>query len=118
MKEKSNYNTKEEAVEFLMNETLKLKLENLPAEPGCYLFKNKNDEIIYIGKAKNLSKRVLQYFQRPHEGRIQKLVANIVDLDIILTTNEKEALLLEIDLIKEHQPRYNVEFKDDKTGGR
>ncbi len=98
-----------------MNEDLKLKLANLPAEPGCYLFKNKNDEIIYIGKAKNLSKRVLQYFQRPHEGRIQKLVANIVDLDIILTTNEKEALLLEIDLIKEHQPRYNVEFKDDKT---
>ena len=98
-----------------MNETLKLKLANLPSESGCYLFKNKNADIIYIGKAKDLSKRVLQYFQRPHEGRIQKLVSEIVDFDIIVTSNEKEALLLEIDLIKQHRPQYNLMFIDDKT---
>lgn len=98
-----------------MNRELESKLAIIPHDPGCYLFKDKSDEIIYVGKAKDLKKRVSQYFQRPHEGKTQKLVSNIVDLDVIVTLNEKEALLLEIDLIKKHRPHYNIMFMDDKS---
>ena len=98
-----------------MNDALKSKLSLLPSESGCYLFKDEHQNIIYVGKAKNITKRVHQYFQRPHEGKTQKLVSEIDDLDIIVTLNEKEALLLEIDLIKKHRPTYNILFMDDKS---
>jgi excinuclease ABC subunit C len=98
-----------------MNEQLSAKLAAIPSEPGCYLFKDQHQSIIYVGKAKLLKNRVNQYFQRPHEGKTQKLVGEVVDVDVIVTLNEKEALLLEIDLIKTHRPKYNIMFMDDKS---
>ena len=92
-------------------------LETIPHEPGCYLMKDKRDRIIYIGKAKDLYDRVRNYFQRsgddrPFVGRLPMLLS---DIETIITANEKEALILERTLIKEHQPRFNVELKDDKN---
>jgi len=84
-------------------------------EPGCYMMKNSKDEIIYVGKAKKLKNRVNQYFVGAHDYKTTKLVSEIVDFDIIVTTSEKEALLLEINLIKKFRPRYNIMFMDDKS---
>ncbi|MBR5003894.1 MAG: GIY-YIG nuclease family protein, partial [Erysipelotrichaceae bacterium] len=78
-----------------MNETLKLKLANLPLEPGCYMMKDKHGEIIYVGKAKKLKNRVNSYFTGAHNYKTTKLVSQIVDFDIIVTSSEKEALLLD-----------------------
>lgn len=91
------------------------KLAILPALPGCYLMKNIDGEIIYVGKAKKLKSRVRQYFVGAHDFKTQKLVANIDDFEFIVTGSEKEALLLEINLIKKHTPRYNIMFMDDKS---
>lgn len=91
------------------------KLKILPALPGCYLMKNKDQEIIYVGKAKKLKNRVRQYFMGAHDFKTQRLVANIDDFEFIVTGSEKEALLLEINLIKKHTPPYNIMFMDDKT---
>lgn len=91
------------------------KLAILPALPGCYLMKNKQGEIIYVGKAKKLKNRVRQYFVGAHDFKTQRLVANIDDFEFIVTGSEKEALLLEINLIKKHTPPYNIMFMDDKT---
>lgn len=98
-----------------MNQVLKEKLASLPALPGCYLMKNEFDEIIYVGKAKRLSVRVNSYFNRPHSGKTQKLVSEIVNFDIIITKTEKEALILEMNLIHLHNPRYNILLKDGKS---
>ncbi len=98
-----------------MNQDLKSKLSILPGEPGCYLMKNKRNQIIYVGKAKNLKSRINQYFTGSHDYKVTKMVSEIVDFEYFITRNEKEALLLEINLIKKHQPRYNVIFTDDKT---
>ena len=87
----------------------------IPSTSGCYLFKNAQGSIIYVGKAKDLKKRVNSYFNRPHEGKTSKLVLDAVDVSFITTPSEKEALLLEIDLIKHHRPQYNIMFMDDKT---
>ena len=94
---------------------LKLKINNLPLLPGCYLMKDIHNNIIYVGKAKYLKKRVSQYFVGAHDYKTQQLVSNIVDFDFIITNSEKEALLLEINLIKLHRPRFNIMFMDDKT---
>lgn len=83
----------------------------LPELPGCYVMKNKENEIIYIGKAKNLKNRVRSYFKSSHEGKTQLLVADIHDFETIITKTEKESLLLEITLIKKHQPKYNIKLK-------
>lgn len=91
------------------------KLKILPPLPGCYLMKNKEGEIIYVGKAKKLKNRVRQYFVGAHDFKTQRLVANIDDFEFIVTGSEKEALLLEINLIKKHTPPYNIMFMDDKT---
>lgn len=91
------------------------KLKILPALPGCYLMKNREGEIIYVGKAKKLKNRVRQYFIGAHDFKTQRLVANIDDFEYIVTGSEKEALLLEINLIKKHSPPYNIMFMDDKT---
>ena len=96
--------------------TLDEKLQNLPTQPGCYIHKNAKGHIIYVGKAKVLRNRVRQYFQssRAMDAKTQELVSRICDFEIIVTDTEKEALVLESNLIKLHKPKYNVMLKDDK----
>lgn len=94
---------------------MKEKLLLLPNKPGCYLMKDKNGVIIYVGKAKNLKNRVNSYFRGVHDGKTAVLVSNIVDFEYIITNSELEALLLEINLIKKYTPKYNVLLKDDKS---
>jgi excinuclease ABC subunit C len=98
------------------NEQLQLKLQSLPTSPGVYMFKNSRGRIIYIGKAKNLRNRVRTYFQAsgPTEFRTQRMVSQVADLELMVTTNEMESLILEANLVHEHKPRYNVRLKDDK----
>ncbi|SEM99836.1 excinuclease ABC subunit C [Lihuaxuella thermophila] len=91
------------------------KLSLLPEQPGCYLMKNKDGEIIYVGKAKNLKSRVRSYFTGSHDGKTQRLVMDIADFEYIVTRSPLEALILECNLIKKHRPRYNVMLKDDKS---
>ena len=98
-----------------MSEQLQAKLATLPLKPGCYMMKDVHGKIIYVGKAKKLKNRVNQYFKGAHDYKTTKLVSNIVDFDYIVTASEKEALLLEINLIKKHHPRFNVIFMDDKS---
>jgi len=98
-----------------MNEALQAKLATLPLRPGCYLMKDKHGTIIYVGKAKKLKNRINQYFKGAHDYKTTKLVSNIVDFDYVVTASEKEALLLEINLIKKNLPRFNVIFMDDKS---
>jgi len=97
--------------------TLDEKLQNLPTQPGCYLHKGGRGEILYVGKAKNLRNRVRQYFQnsRSMDAKTQELVSRVVDVEIIVTDTEVEALVLESNLIKQHKPRFNVMLKDDKS---
>ena len=95
---------------------LKTKLANLPAKPGVYQYKDVNGKVIYVGKAKNLKNRVRQYFQNKNQyGRIAIMISKISDIEIIQTDSEIEALILELNLIKNLKPRYNVNLKDDKT---
>lgn len=94
---------------------LKDKLLTLPMEPGCYIMKDRNGTIIYVGKAKKLKNRVNQYFTGAHDYKTTKLVSQIFDFDTIVTKTEKEALILEINLIKKHRPRFNIMFMDDKS---
>ncbi|MBQ1811394.1 MAG: excinuclease ABC subunit C [Erysipelotrichaceae bacterium] len=94
---------------------LKEKLATLPKKPGVYLHKDKDGTIIYVGKAINLFNRVNSYFRGAHDYKTTKLVSNIDDFDYIVTKSEKEALILEYNLIKEHDPKYNIVFKDDKS---
>jgi excinuclease ABC subunit C len=92
-----------------------IDLMNIPNNPGCYLFKDKNNNIIYIGKAKNLKKRVKSYFQKTDlDPKTELLVENINSLDFIATDNEVEAIILESNLIKKHIPKYNINLKDSK----
>lgn len=95
-----------------MNKSLSFKLQNLPHKPGCYLWKNNRNEIIYVGKAINLYKRCHQYFDRPHDYKTTKLLQDICDLDFIIVKTENEALILENQLIKKHRPKYNILLKD------
>lgn len=98
-----------------MNEILSEKLKLLPTLPGCYLYHDINDEIIYVGKAKNLKNRVKSYFVKNHDSaKLNVLVPQIKNLEYIITNSEAEALILESHLIKKHQPKYNVLLKDDK----
>ena len=94
---------------------LKDKLLTLPKKPGVYLHKDKDGNVIYVGKAINLFNRVNSYFRGAHDYKTTKLVANIKDFDYIVTKSEKEALILEYNLIKEYNPKYNIVFKDDKS---
>lgn len=98
-----------------MNNLIKSKLELLPTSPGCYIHKDKNGTIIYVGKAKNLRNRVRSYFRGSHDTKTEVLVSEIVDFEFIVTESNIEALLLEINLIKENKPKYNIMLKDDKS---
>lgn len=95
----------------MTNQHINNKLQLLPELPGCYIMKNKDNEIIYIGKAKNLRNRVRSYFKGTHEGKTELLVKEIVNFETIITGTDKESLLLEITLIKKHQPKYNIKLK-------
>lgn len=96
-------------------EQIRHKLALLPDMPGCYLMKNSEGTIIYVGKAKVLKNRVRSYFIGSHNGKTQRLVSEIRDFEYIVTGSNMEALILECNLIKKHMPRYNVLLKDDKT---
>lgn len=99
-----------------MNETIKEKLKTLTTKPGVYLMRDRNGEIIYIGKAKNLKNRVSQYFRSsPKPKKVQTMVNNIADFDYFITMSELDALALESNLIKKHQPFYNILLKDGKA---
>lgn len=94
---------------------IKQKLSLLTSSPGCYLMKNKDNVIIYVGKAKNLKKRVSSYFRGAHYGKTAKLVSEIVDFEYITVNSEVESLILENNLIKKYNPKYNILLKDDKS---
>ncbi len=102
--------TREESEELIRN-----KLALLPDKPGCYLMKNAEGKIIYVGKAKVLKNRVRSYFTGSHDGKTQRLVSEIRDFEYIVTSSNIEALILECNLIKQYYPRYNVLLKDDKS---
>ena len=101
-----------------MNENLENTIQNLPSDPGVYFFKSKEDQIIYIGKAKSLKNRVKSYFQnigKHQQFKTEILVKKISSIEYIVTDNELEALLLEANMIKQHKPKYNIDLKDGKT---
>ncbi|MFD0047761.1 excinuclease ABC subunit UvrC [Actinomycetes bacterium NPDC127524] len=98
-----------------MNQRIKDKLALLPDQPGCYLMKDRQGTIIYVGKAKVLKNRVRSYFTGSHDGKTLRLVNEIEDFEYIVTSSDIEALILELNLIKKHDPKYNVMLKDDKT---
>jgi len=93
---------------------IKDKLKELPNNPGCYLMKNSDDEVIYVGKAKNLSNRVRSYFTGSHNAKTTRLVQDIKTFEFIITSTEKEAFILEMNLIKKYNPKYNIMLTDDK----
>ena len=98
-----------------MNPRLKEEIDLLTSSPGVYLMYNALDKVIYVGKAKNLKKRVSQYFLRPQVGKVKRMVSEVVRFETIQTATEKEALLLEINLIREHYPPFNILLKDGKS---
>nr|WP_106780246.1 excinuclease ABC subunit UvrC [Lysinibacillus timonensis] len=98
-----------------MNDNIQNKLAILPDEPGCYLMKDRQGTIIYVGKAKILKNRVRSYFTGSHDGKTQRLVSEIEDFEYIVTSSDLEALILELNLIKLHDPKYNIMLTDDKT---
>lgn len=92
------------------------KIDRLPPDPGVYLFKDPGGRILYVGKAANLRYRVRSYFKRPvGDLKTLTMMEQVADLETLVTNNEKEALILEDNLIKEHHPRYNVKLRDDKN---
>lgn len=102
-------------MKILVSERIDNKLKLLPDLPGCYIMRNKNQEIIYIGKAKNLKNRVRSYFKSSHTGKTARLVDEITDFETIVTGSDKEALLLEVTLIQKHKPHYNILLKYGTT---
>lgn len=98
-----------------MNAFIKAKVEILPSESGCYLMKDRQGTIIYVGKAKVLKNRVRSYFIGSHDGKTARLVSEIEDFEYIVTSSDLEALILELNLIKLHDPKYNIKLTDDKT---
>ena len=93
----------------------KEELSLVPHLPGCYLMKNKDNIVIYVGKSKNLKNRLSSYFQREHTGKTMMLVREIDHFEYIVTNTEMESLLLEINLIKKYNPKYNILYRDDKS---
>lgn len=97
-----------------MTEQVKIAIPLLPHKPGCYLMKDNNDKVIYIGKAKNLYNRVSQYFLRPQVGKVQAMVSHVDHFETIITKTDKEAFILEMNLVHQYYPRYNILLKDGK----
>lgn len=95
--------------------TVQEKVKNLPHRPGCYIYKNAKDQVIYVGKAKDLKKRVTTYFTKSHDLKTTRLLKEITDFDYFVVTNEKEALLLEDNLIKKYRPKFNILLNDDRA---
>ncbi len=110
-------NAGEESGELLIPLTLREKLDNLPTDPGIYQYRDREGRVIYVGKAKNLRNRVRSYFQqgRPRDAKTTALVRKIVDMEVIVTDSDVEALILEDTLIKKLRPRYNIMLRDDKS---
>ena len=101
----------------MREEDLRARLDGLPASPGCYLFRNKKGAVVYVGKARSLRQRVRQYFQpnsSDYRYFIPLLERVLGDIETVVTATEKEAVLLENSLIKQHRPKYNVRLRDDK----
>ncbi|KGX84811.1 excinuclease ABC subunit UvrC [Pontibacillus marinus] len=98
-----------------MQDNIREKLAVLPAQPGCYIMKDKHGTVIYVGKSKVLKNRVRSYFTGANDAKTQRLVQEIVDFEYIVTSSEMEALILEMNLIKKYDPKYNVLLKDDKS---
>ncbi|MET1031524.1 excinuclease ABC subunit UvrC [Domibacillus tundrae] len=98
-----------------MNELIQHKLALLPDESGCYLMKDRHGTVIYVGKAKVLKNRVRSYFTGSHDAKTTRLVSEIVDFEYIITSSDLEALILELNLIKKYDPKYNIMLKDDKS---
>src|SRR5690625_4112990 len=98
-----------------VNSKLKEKLAVLPTQPGCYLMQDKHQTVIYVGKSKTLRNRVRSYFRGANDRKTQRLVQEIADFEYIVTSSEIDALILEMNLIKKHDPKYNVLLKDDKS---
>ena len=98
-----------------MKQHIKDKLALLPDQPGCYLMKDRQNVVIYVGKAKVLKNRVRSYFTGSHDGKTQRLVSEIEDFEYIVTSSNMEALILEMNLIKKYDPKYNIMLKDDKS---
>ena len=94
---------------------IKEKLSLVPQKPGCYLMKNNDNNIIYVGKAKKLKNRLSSYFRGKHFGKTAKLVSEIKDFDYVVVNSEMEALILENNLIKQYNPKYNILLRDDKS---
>ncbi|WP_394119710.1 excinuclease ABC subunit UvrC [Planococcus donghaensis] len=99
----------------MANELIQHKLAVLPGQPGCYLMKDRQNTVIYVGKAKVLKNRVRSYFTGSHDAKTQRLVNEIEDFEYIVTSSDKEALILELNLIKKYDPKYNIMLKDDKS---
>src|SRR5690625_2562527 len=99
----------------MVKATIEEKLKVLPMKPGCYLMKDKHDTVIYVGKSKALRNRVRSYFRGANDQKTQRLVQEIDSFEYIVTNSEIDALILEMNLIKKYDPKYNVLFKDDKT---
>ena len=99
----------------MISKHLQDKLALLPDSPGCYIMKDENQEILYVGKAKVLKNRVRSYFHGTHNGKTARLVSHIADFEFIETQSEKESFLLEINLIKKHRPPYNILLMDDSS---
>ena len=99
----------------MISQHLQDKLALLPDQPGCYIMKDEKGKILYVGKAKVLKNRVRSYFHGVHDNKTTRLVSHIRDFEFIVTGSEKEALLLEINLIKKHTPPFNIMFMDDKS---
>ncbi len=100
-----------------METLLQQKVDHLPQSPGVYQFKDKNNQVLYVGKAKRLRNRVRSYFRKSgdYDGRIRVMISKIEDVEVIVTDSEAEALILENNLIKKHHPRYNIMYRDDKS---
>ena len=97
----------------MLSEKIKSLIALLPDRPGVYQMKDAEDRIIYIGKAKNLKKRVSQYFLRPQSGKVAAMVSHVDHFDFIIVSSEKEAFILEMNMIQTHYPRYNIMLMDD-----
>ena len=93
----------------------KEKLSLVPHKPGSYQMKNSDGVIIYVGKAKDLKKRLSSYFRGTHTGKTAKMISEIADFTYIVASSELEAFIIEINLIKKYDPKYNILLKDDKT---